>query len=93
MLEFREFFAKNCLYESTYHLLKICPFRITRKMTVLSIVNRGRKILCPIISKRLSYLRFEETIIPSFQKDRAASFRNDSFAYDYSKINLRVISK
>lgn len=64
---------------------------MTRKMTVSSIVNRGRKIPCRI-SKGQSYLHFEAKAIRHFEETEP-SFRNDSFAYDESKINLNVISK
>ena len=60
-------------------------------MTVSSIVNRGRKIPCRL-SKGQSYPHFEEKAIRHFE-EIGASFRNDSFACDESKINLNVISK
>ena len=84
MIKFRYLSANYYPYESTFRSLKICPFHMTRKMTVSSIVNRGRKIPCRHI---------EKAVISSFRRESHPSFRNDSFAYDESKINLNVISK
>ena len=65
-----------------------------RKMTVFSIVSRGPQIVSSfqienifIISKRASVHHIERTAHPSFRRDRAQSFQNDSFAYNKSGIN------
>ena len=64
---------------------------MTRKITVLSIVNRGGKIPCHI-SNRQSYFISKGTS-SVISKRQTASFRNDGFAFDLSIINLNVLSK
>ena len=74
-----------------FRSLKICPFYRTRKMTVLSIVNRGRKIPCRISNRQSCFIsKWKPSVI---SKRQTASFRNDSFAFDSSIINLNVLSK
>ena len=67
MIRFRYLSANYCRYEKPNRSLKICPFYMTRKMTVLSIVNRGREIPCRI-SNRQSYPHFEVKAIRHFKE-------------------------
>ena len=60
-------------------------------MTVLSIVNRGRKIPCRISNRQSCFILKRTSSVIS--KRQTASFRNDSFAFDSSIINLNVLSK
>ena len=91
MIRFRYLSANHCHYETPFRSLKICPFHMTRKMTVLSIVNRGRKIPCRISNRQSCFIsKWKPSVI---SKRQTASFRNDSFATHKSIINLNVLSK
>ena len=91
MIRFRYLSANYYPYEMPYHSLNIYPFHMTRKMTVSSIVNRGRKIPCRISNRQSCFIsKWKPSVI---SKRQTASFRNDSFAFDSSIINLNVISK
>ena len=68
MIRFRYLSANYCRYEMPFRSLKFFPFHMTRKMTVLSIVNRGRKIPCRHI---------EQTVISSFRSESHPSFQRD----------------
>ena len=73
MIRFRYISANYYPYEMPYHSLNIYPFHMTRKMTVSSIVNRGRKIPCHHIEKAvISSFRSESH--PSFRRDRGHHF-------------------
>ena len=67
MIRFRYLSANYCPYEIPFRLLKFFPFHMIRKMTVLSIVNRGRKIPCRHIEQTVM-LHFEENIIRHFKE-------------------------
>ena len=92
MIRFRYLSANYCPYEIPFRLLKICPFLYDKKND------------CPFDSKQreknpLSSYRSDSHIFISkrassvISKRQTASFRNDSFAFDSSIINLNVLSK
>ena len=91
MIRFRYLSANYCPYEMLFRSLKFFPFHMTRKMTVLSIVNRGRKIPCRISNRQSCFISKGTSSVIS--KRQTASFRNDSFATHKSIINLNVLSK
>ena len=91
MIRFRYFSANYCRYEIPFRFLKFFPFHMTRKMTVLSIVSRGRKIPCRISNRQSCFISKRTSSVIS--KRQTALFRNDSFAFDSSIINLNVLSK
>ena len=91
MIRFRYLSANYCRYEMPFRSLKFFPFHMTRKMTVRSIVNRGRKIPCRISNRQSCFISKRTSSVIS--KRQTVSFRNDSFAFDSSIINLNVLSK